>query len=167
MTGAACVGHQAGSARGTWEVDAGVEVVFLTDRAWTFGAPWRAEGTFVEATQALFAALNHLRHPPAGSFAAPGCMLIVQHVDRAGAAADSGAALINHSFLAMPFSALATPFSALAMPENDVAMVAAAPRAGKLCLISAAPDAGFHAESPGKWRFCALSRHQSGTAVLL
>ena len=62
-----------------WGADAGVEVVFLTDRGYRLHEPRAFAGTFAEAAAALFFGLSHLRHPPTGELAADGRSLAVMH----------------------------------------------------------------------------------------
>ena len=62
-----------------WGARAGVEVQFLTDRRYRLHGAGAFEGGFDGAVQALFKALDHLPHPPAGEFAAGGGSLAVTH----------------------------------------------------------------------------------------
>ena len=49
-----------------WGGRADIEVLFLTDRRYRLHEGRTFRGSFGEATQALFAALSHLPHPPVG-----------------------------------------------------------------------------------------------------
>ena len=49
-----------------------VEVLFLTDRRYRLHRGQAFEGAFIDAVRALFFALSHLPHPPAGEFTADG-----------------------------------------------------------------------------------------------
>lgn len=62
-----------------WGARAGTEVLFLTDRRYRLNGDAVFEGGFAQATQALFAALAHLPHPPEGTFPADGTTLAVTH----------------------------------------------------------------------------------------
>ncbi len=62
-----------------WGARAGTDVLFLTDRRYRLNGDAAFEGGFAQATQALFAALAHLPHPPEGTFPADGTMLAVTH----------------------------------------------------------------------------------------
>ena len=55
-----------------WGTRAGVEVLFLTDRRYRLHRGQAFEGAFIDAVRALFFALSHLPHPPAGEFTAGG-----------------------------------------------------------------------------------------------
>ena len=62
-----------------WGTRAGVEVLFLTDRRYRLHRGQAFEGAFIDAVRALFFALSHLPHPPAGEFTADGRSLAVTH----------------------------------------------------------------------------------------
>ena len=62
-----------------WGTRAGVEVLFLTDRRYRLHRGQAFEGAFIDAVRALFFALSHLPHPPAGEFTAGGKSLAVTH----------------------------------------------------------------------------------------
>ena len=62
-----------------WGARAGVEVLVLTDRRYRLHEGRRFEGSFAEASDALFAALAHLPHPPVGTLRAGGRTLAVLH----------------------------------------------------------------------------------------
>ena len=62
-----------------WGVQAGVEVLFLTDRCYRLHRGQAFEGAFIDAVRTLFFALSHLPHPPAGEFTASGKSLAVTH----------------------------------------------------------------------------------------
>ena len=62
-----------------WGVRASVEVQFLTDRRYRLHGAGVFEGGFDGAVQALFKALDHLPHPPAGEFVAGGGSFAVTH----------------------------------------------------------------------------------------
>ena len=62
-----------------WGTRAGVEVLFLTDRRYRLHRGQAFEGAFIDAVRALFFALSHLPHPPAGEFTAGGRSLAVTH----------------------------------------------------------------------------------------
>lgn len=64
---------------GRWGRRAGVEVLFLTDRRYRLHEGRTFEGPFENAVEALFAALSHLPHPPAGETRAGGRTLAVMH----------------------------------------------------------------------------------------
>jgi len=64
---------------GRWGEDASVEVLFLTDRRYRLHEGRRFHGSFGEASQALFAALSHLPHPPVGAVKPDGGTLVVMH----------------------------------------------------------------------------------------
>ena len=62
-----------------WGGNAGVEVLFLTDRRYRLHEGRAFAGSFEDAAQALFAALSHLPHPPVGEAKAEGGALVVLH----------------------------------------------------------------------------------------
>ena len=62
-----------------WGGDAGIEVLFLTDRRYRLHEGRTFAGSFEEAAQALFSALSHLRHPPVGEARPDGGALVVMH----------------------------------------------------------------------------------------
>ena len=62
-----------------WGGDAGIEVLFLTDRRYRLHEGRRFHGSFAEASQALLAALSHLPHPPVGEIRAGGGTLAILH----------------------------------------------------------------------------------------
>ena len=64
---------------GRWGGRAGVEVLFLTDRRYRLHEARTFSGSFTEATEALFAALSHLPHPPVGELKRNGRALAVLH----------------------------------------------------------------------------------------
>ena len=64
---------------GRWAGHAGIEVLFLTDRRYRLNEGRAFHGTFGEAMQALFSALSHLPHPPAGELRSDGRTLAVLH----------------------------------------------------------------------------------------
>ena len=72
-------GEMLREALGRWGEDAGVEVLFLTDRRYRLHEGRRFHGSIGEASQALFAALSHLPHPPVGEVKATGGTLVVLH----------------------------------------------------------------------------------------
>ncbi|MDE0407018.1 MAG: TcpQ domain-containing protein [Alphaproteobacteria bacterium] len=51
---------------GRWGAQGGIDVIFLTDRRYRLHEARVFEGSFAEATEALFGALSHLPHPPVG-----------------------------------------------------------------------------------------------------
>ena len=65
-----------------WGGNAGVEVLFLTDRRYRLHEGRAFPGSFAEAAQGLFSALSHLPHPPVGEMRADGRTYAVLH--RAG-----------------------------------------------------------------------------------
>ena len=66
-------------ALGRWGARAGVEVLFLTDRRYRLHEGRTFAGSFEDAAGALFAALSHLPHPPAGAARPGGGTLVVMH----------------------------------------------------------------------------------------
>ena len=62
-----------------WGGRAGVEVLVLTDRRYRLHEGRTFQGSFAEASDALFAALAHLPRPPAGTLRADGRTLAVLH----------------------------------------------------------------------------------------
>ena len=62
-----------------WGARAGVDVLFLTDRRYRLHRGQAFDGAFIDAVRALFFALSHLPHPPAGELAAGGRSLAVTH----------------------------------------------------------------------------------------
>ena len=62
-----------------WGTRAGTEVLFLTDRRYRLHRGQAFEGAFIDAVRALFFALSHLPHPPAGEFTTGGKSLAVTH----------------------------------------------------------------------------------------
>ena len=62
-----------------WGGDAGIEVLFLTDRRYRLHEGRTFAGSFEEAAQALFSALSHLMHPPVGEARPDGGALVVMH----------------------------------------------------------------------------------------
>ena len=62
-----------------WGTRAGVDVLVLTDRRYRLHESRDFPGPFAEAVDALFAALAHLPHPPAGALSADGRTLTVLH----------------------------------------------------------------------------------------
>lgn len=62
-----------------WGVRQGIEVLFLTDRRYRLHESRVFEGSFAEATEALFGALSHLPHPPVGELRSGGRSLAVLH----------------------------------------------------------------------------------------
>ena len=66
-----------------WGAQAGVEVLFLTDRRYRLDAAASFEGGFMEAVQALFRGLSHLPNPPVAT-RAEGAALVVRHRLRGG-----------------------------------------------------------------------------------
>ena len=67
------------AALGRWGEEAGVEVMFLTDRRYRLHEARAFEGSFEDATRALFSALSHLPHPPVGALRPGGRTLEVLH----------------------------------------------------------------------------------------
>ena len=65
-----------------WGARADVEVTFLTDRRYRLDGAAAFEGGFAEAAGALFRALGHLPHPPAGALSKDGATLAVTHRSR-------------------------------------------------------------------------------------
>ena len=63
-----------------WGRDAGIEVLFLTDRRYRLHEGRRFHGSFGEASQALLSALSHLRHPPVGEMRAGGTLAVLHRV---------------------------------------------------------------------------------------
>ena len=81
-TGGAWRVNAGGTLRGTldrWGARAGVDVLVLTDRRYRLHEARDFPGPFAEAVDALFAALAHLPHPPAGALSADGRTLTVLH----------------------------------------------------------------------------------------
>ena len=72
-------GEMLREALGRWGDDAGIEILFLTDRRYRLHEGRRFHGSFGEASQALFAALSHLPHPPVGEARSDGGSLVVMH----------------------------------------------------------------------------------------
>lgn len=71
-----------GTLRGTldrWGARAGVDVLVLTDRRYRLHEARDFPGPFADAVDALFAALAHLPHPPAGALSADGRTFTVLH----------------------------------------------------------------------------------------
>lgn len=64
---------------GRWGDEAGVEIVWLTDRRWRIDQGVTVQGDFAAATRALFFALSHLSHAPVAQFAASGGALVIVH----------------------------------------------------------------------------------------
>ena len=64
---------------GRWGERAEIEVLFLTDRRYRLHEGRLFHGSFGEASQALFAALSHLPHPPVGETRPDGRTLAVLH----------------------------------------------------------------------------------------
>ena len=62
-----------------WGGDAGVEVLFLTDRRYRLHEGRAFPGSFAEAAQALLSALSHLPHPPVGEIRPDGRTYAVMH----------------------------------------------------------------------------------------
>ena len=62
-----------------WGDNAGIEVLFLTDRRYRLHEGRAFPGSFDEAARTLFAALSHLSHPPAGEMRPGGRTLAVLH----------------------------------------------------------------------------------------
>ena len=62
-----------------WGPRAGVEVLFLTDRRYRLHEGRVFEGSFAEASQALFSALSHLPRPPVGVLRSDGRTIAVMH----------------------------------------------------------------------------------------
>ena len=62
-----------------WGGDAGVEILFLTDRRYRLHEGRAFAGSFEDAAQALFVALSHLPHPPVGEAKTEGGALVVMH----------------------------------------------------------------------------------------
>lgn len=62
-----------------WGTRAGVDVLVLTDRRYRLHEARDFPGRFADAVGALFAALAHLPHPPAGALSADGRTLTVLH----------------------------------------------------------------------------------------
>ena len=62
-----------------WGTRAGVDVLVLTDRRYRLHEARDFPGRFAGAVDALFAALAHLPHPPAGALSADGRTLTVLH----------------------------------------------------------------------------------------
>ena len=65
-----------------WGGRAGIQVMFLTDRRYRLHEGRAFSGSFLEATGALFSALSHLPHPPAGEAGPGGGILAVLHRPR-------------------------------------------------------------------------------------
>ena len=66
-----------------WGARAEVEVMVLTDRRYRLDGAAAFEGSFADAADALFRALGHLPHPPAGALSKEGATLAVTHRSRA------------------------------------------------------------------------------------
>ena len=62
-----------------WGGDAGIEVLFLTDRRYRLHEGRTFPGSFEDAAQALFSALSHLRRPPVGEARPDGGALVGMH----------------------------------------------------------------------------------------
>ena len=62
-----------------WGDKAGVDVLFLTDRAYRLEEARAFHGEFADAVGALLLGLLHLPHPPAGELSADGRVLTVMH----------------------------------------------------------------------------------------
>ena len=62
-----------------WGGRADIEALFLTDRRYRLHEGRAFGGSFREATQALFAALSHLPHPPVGELGNEGRTIAVLH----------------------------------------------------------------------------------------
>ena len=75
-----------------WGDRAGVDVLFLTDRAYRLEEDRAFHGEFVDAVGALLLGLLHLPHPPAGELSSDGGVLTVTHRLRPDAASEAPAA---------------------------------------------------------------------------
>ena len=62
-----------------WSEDAGVDVLWLTDRRYRLHEARVFDGSFEEAIGALFFSLSHLPHAPVGELAGEGGVLSVMH----------------------------------------------------------------------------------------
>ena len=76
-------GEMLRTALARWGARAEVEVTFLTDRRYRLDGAAAFEGSFADAADALFRALGHLPHPPAGALSKEGATLAVTHRSRA------------------------------------------------------------------------------------
>ena len=72
-------GEMLREAMSRWGANAGVEVLFLTDRRYRLHEGRTFEGSFDKAARDLFAALSHLPHPPAGEMRRDWRTLAVMH----------------------------------------------------------------------------------------
>ena len=75
-------GEMLRTALARWGARAEVEVTFLTDRRYRLDGAAAFEGSFADAADALFRALGHLPHPPAGALSKEGATLAVSHRSR-------------------------------------------------------------------------------------
>lgn len=66
-------------ALGRWGARQGLQVLFLTDRRYRVHEDRAFEGSFTDASRALFAALSHLPHAPIGELRTGGRSLAVLH----------------------------------------------------------------------------------------
>ena len=62
-----------------WGDQAGVDIVWLTDRRWRIDSAATFRGDFSEAIQALLFGLSHLSHAPVAQFAPSGRTLVIVH----------------------------------------------------------------------------------------
>ncbi|MDE0204226.1 MAG: TcpQ domain-containing protein [Rhodospirillaceae bacterium] len=62
-----------------WGEDAGVEIVWLTDRRWRIDQRATFSGAFEDAARALLFSLSHLSHAPVAQFAPSGRTLVIVH----------------------------------------------------------------------------------------
>ena len=62
-----------------WGAQAGIDVVFLTDRRYRLEGDAAFEGGFGDAVQALFRGLSHLPHAPVAARSEGGTTLVVRH----------------------------------------------------------------------------------------
>ena len=76
-------GEMLRTALARWGARAEVEVTFLTDRRYRLDGAAAFEGSLADAADALFHALGHLPHPPAGAVSKDGAGLAVTHRSRA------------------------------------------------------------------------------------
>lgn len=64
---------------GRWGDDAGVDIVWLTDRRWRIDQGATFRGRFEDAARALLFGLSHLSHAPVAQFAPSGRTLAIVH----------------------------------------------------------------------------------------
>ena len=62
-----------------WAAQAGMEVLFLTDRRYRLDGDAAFEGGFADAVPTLLRSLSHLPHPPVAARSEGGTALVVRH----------------------------------------------------------------------------------------